>query len=103
MVKSQAKTVVLLLSVRRPNNQVTPSSGSRMNVAFNIVLQGAYIVALQKCLHVTHAALLMDFSLLVSAIAWLLLRINTLTASTRNTVLICTMAVFHLSPIHLHS
>ena len=38
MVKSQAKTVVLLLSVRRPNNQVTPRRGSRMTVAFNIVL-----------------------------------------------------------------
>ena len=47
MVKSQAKTVVLLLSVRRPNSQVTPSRGSRMTVAFSIVL--GYI--LYQCLY----------------------------------------------------
>ena len=34
MVKSQAKTVLLLLSVRRPNSHVSPSRGSRIIVAF---------------------------------------------------------------------
>ena len=38
MVKSQAKTVALLLSVRSPNSQVTPSRGNRITVAFNRVL-----------------------------------------------------------------
>ena len=38
MVKSQAKTVALELRVRRPNNHVTPSRGSRIRVARRIVL-----------------------------------------------------------------
>ena len=38
MVKSQAKTVVSLLIVRRPNNQVNPNRGSKITVPFNMTL-----------------------------------------------------------------
>ena len=44
MVKSQAKTVVLLLRVRSPNNHVTPSRGSRMSAAFRSFLWCIYAV-----------------------------------------------------------
>ena len=38
MVKSQANTVVLLLIVRRPKSQVTPSRGSNETVTFRRAL-----------------------------------------------------------------
>ena len=38
MVKSQAKTVVWLLRVKRPNSHVSPSKGSRIAVDFRSVL-----------------------------------------------------------------
>ena len=40
IVKSQAKIVVLALRVRIPNTHVSPNSGRRITVAFNIALNG---------------------------------------------------------------
>ena len=38
MVKIQANTVALLLMVSSPNNQVSPSSGNKITIAFSRVL-----------------------------------------------------------------
>ena len=53
MVNSQANTVVLRLMVRIPNTQVSPNRGSRMRMAFKVVLskdEDIIIYALIVCM-----------------------------------------------------